>query len=342
MRVIHRDTTRVMIDPTAFDAYRCSPQRRTTLPRLILGLAVVAVIWTSATLVLLISGSYLHAHWLALSGAGAPEGGVMRDFITTPAGILISLASFAGIWIGVWAAMRFVHRERIGSLLGVGRRISRQGFAKGFAAVAATSLLSEIALLALHPGMARGSISLAAWLGFLVPVTLLAFLQTSSEEVLFRGYLQRGLANRFRSPLAWALVPTLLFTTMHWSTTSSLAMNLCILVSIGAFALVLALSVYATGNLGAAFGAHLGNNLFGFLLISHQDSYDAFALFKAQPLESADWSGPDAVAIAAIGVIGSALTALLLLHPRSPLRIAPDACAGATPAPLEHANRPLA
>ncbi|TIX28549.1 MAG: CPBP family intramembrane metalloprotease, partial [Mesorhizobium sp.] len=149
-------------------------------------------------------------------------------------------------------------------------------------------------------------------------------LQTSSEEVLFRGYLLRGLANRFQNPFIWALLPGLLFTAMHWSPSSTAAINACVLASIAAFALLLTLVVYATGNLGAAFGAHLGNNLTGFLLISHQQSYNSFALFNAKPLEGPGWTTLDAVLIAAIGIVCSLLTVLLLLHPRSPLKVGPD------------------
>jgi predicted permease len=149
----------------------------------------------------------------------------------------------------------------------------------------------------------------------------LTLLQTSSEEVLFRGYLLRGLASRFGNPMIWAGLPVLLFASLHWSASSTLAINACVLVSIIAFALVLTLLVYATGNLGAAFGAHLGNNLTGFLLISHQQSYNSFALFNARPLEGPGWTTSDAVLIAAIGVVSSLLTGLLLLHPRSPLKV---------------------
>ncbi|TGR73492.1 CPBP family intramembrane metalloprotease, partial [Mesorhizobium sp. M1C.F.Ca.ET.189.01.1.1] len=72
---------------------------------------------------------------------------------------------------------------------------------------------------------------------FLVPIVLLAFLQTSSEEMLFRGYLLRGLACRFRRPLIWAVLPGLLFTSLHWNTASTLAINASVLVSIAAFGL---------------------------------------------------------------------------------------------------------
>ena len=102
-------------------------------------------------------------------------------------------------------------------------------------------------------------------------------------------------------------------------------MTASVLASIAAFALLLTLLVYVTGNLGAAFGAHLGNNLTGFLLISHQQSYNSFALFTAKPLESPDLTstrrGPSSPRSAWPARV---LTILLLLHPRSPLKVEPE------------------
>jgi membrane protease YdiL (CAAX protease family) len=184
--------------------------------------------------------------------------------------------------------------------------------------------VSEVLIYLLHPEIGRGAIGVSAWLAALVPIAALAFVQTSSEELLFRGYLPRGLAKRFRSPLVWALLPLIAFTALHWSPANSLAINICVMVSIGAFAIVLMLLVYATGNLGAAFGAHLANNLFGFLLISHQQSFNAFALFTAPPLEGPGWTPLDAALLSLIGIVSSGLTALLLLHPRSPLKVEAD------------------
>lgn len=309
--------TRVISDPAVFERYRLTPNDKTTLPRLLFGSAIVILFWVATTMVVLLGGAYLFTLWQVSSGT-------VQDFMASPAGILAALASFAGIWIGLWVAMRWVHREPLTALLGVSRRVARAGFLKGLAAVLITSALSEILLYILQPDIARGAISFSSWLVFLIPIIVLTLLQTSSEEVLFRGYLLRGLANRFQSPFIWALLPGLLFTSMHWSPGSSAAINACVLASIAAFALLLTLLVYATGNLGAAFGAHLGNNLIGFLLISHQQSYNSFALFNAKPLEGPGWTTFDAVLIAVIGIVCSLLTILLLLHPRSPLKVEPD------------------
>ncbi|MDX8442789.1 CPBP family intramembrane glutamic endopeptidase [Mesorhizobium australafricanum] len=306
------------IENAAFERYRRSPNEKTTLLRLLFGTAIVVMCWMAATALVLFAGTYAYIVWRL---PGPSTGRYMQDFLASPIGILSALTSFAGIWIGLWVAMRFVHGEPLAALFGVTRRIAGGDFLKGLVAVLITSLFSEILLYWLQPEIARGPIALSSWLLFLVPIALLAFLQTSSEEVLFRGYLLRALAYRFKSPLIWAVLPGLLFTSLHWNSASTLAINACVLVSIGAFALLLTLLVYVTGNLGAGFGAHVGNNLTGFLLISHQEGYNSFALLNARPLEGPGWTSLDAALIAAIGVVSTLLTMLLLLHRRSPLKV---------------------
>ena len=257
------------IDSTPFEQYRQSPNRKTTLPRLIAGSVIVALFWLVVTGAVMFAGVFGYAELAALFGPETltfDQGGITERFLASPVGVVAALMTFAGIWLGVWIAMRAVHRERLSRLFGNSGRISRVGFAKGLIAVLLTSVLTEIGLYLLVPEIGRGPISLSSWLVFLVPMLFLAFVQTSSEELLFRGYLMRGLAYRFKSPLVWALLPALVFTALHWNANSVLAMNIGVLVSIGAFAALLVVLVYATGNLGAAMGAHLGNNLVGFLL----------------------------------------------------------------------------
>ncbi|MES0049593.1 MULTISPECIES: type II CAAX endopeptidase family protein [unclassified Mesorhizobium] len=308
-------------DSAAFERYSNTATEKTNLPRLIIGTAVVVLFWVAITLVVVLGGTYVAIVWHVLPD---DPRGPLQGFLASPIGILTALTSFTGIWLGLWLAMRFVHGEPLSALFGASRRVSLSGFLKGLVAVLITSALSEILLYWLQPEIARGTINLSTWLLFLLPIVVLTLLQTSSEEMLFRGYLLRGLARRFESPYVWALLPALLFTSLHWSPGSTPAINACVLASIAAFALLLTLVVYVTGNLGAAFGAHLGNNLTGFLLISHQENYNSFALFNAKPLEGPDWTTTDAVIIAAIGIVCTLLTILLLLHPRSPLKVTAD------------------
>lgn len=311
------------IDPQTFERYRRSPNEKTTLPRLIVGSVIAAVCWFAVTIGVLLGGSF---GWLSggadLDGLGYEDS--VQQFLGTSEGLFATLATFAGIWIGVWVAMRLLHKEKLSRLFGNSGRIARSGFLKGFAAVAVTSLLTELAYLLVIPEISRGPVALSVWALLVVPIIIFAFVQTSAEELLFRGYLQRGLAYRFRSPLVWAVLPTLVFAALHWSPGAVPAMNVGVFVSIGAFAALLALLVYATGNLGAATGAHLGNNLVGFALISHDQTLGGLALFQGAPLDQLAWTPLETATIVGFSLVSILATWLLLLHPRSPLRVEPD------------------
>jgi membrane protease YdiL (CAAX protease family) len=309
------------IDIKAFERYRRSPNEKTTLFRLILGSAIVAFCWFAFTMAVIFGGA-----WVVTASGEDPFGPIdpVQQLLGSSGGVFATLASFAGIWLGIWIAMRLLHKEKLSRLFGNSARISRSGFLNGFAAVLLTSVLTELCYLVIIPDVQRGPIELGAWALYLLPILFFAFIQTSSEELLFRGYLMRGLAYRFRNPLVWAVLPTLVFTALHWNPGSVLGMNIGVAISIGAFAALLALLVYATGNLGAAMGAHLGNNIVGFLLISHDDMLGGLALFRAPPLDGLAWTPIQTAIIAGISIVSILLTWLLLIHPRSPFKVEPD------------------
>jgi membrane protease YdiL (CAAX protease family) len=301
-------------DSTAFETYRRSGGRRTGLGWLVLGAIIVVLCWLAVTMAAIFSGFYLSESYDLGFGS-------MGSFMNTRFGVLVSLVTFSGIWVGVWVVMRFLHGERLRALFGATRRISWSDFAKGLVAVLITSVLSEAAIYAFSPTIQRTAIDVETWLLFLAPVLFLAFVQTSAEELLFRGYLLRGLAHRYRNPLVWGVVPALIFTSLHWNIGASPTMNACVLASIGSFAALVTVLVYLTGNLGAGMGAHFANNVAGFLLISHESALSSFALYRGAPLESIIWTPASALLIALIGLACCALTLLLLIHPRSPLRV---------------------
>jgi membrane protease YdiL (CAAX protease family) len=291
----------------AFEAYRASPPRPIELWRLLVGMLIIAACWLGVSVLFVIAGS-------------VASDGNLETFGQTRPGTLGLFATFAGIWLGVWLAMRFLHREPLRNLFGVGGRVATGDFWRGFATVVLTSLLSEVLIYLVWPEFGRSPISLNNWLIYLIPVTLLCLVQTSSEEVLFRGYLMRGLANRFRSPWIWALLPALAFLALHLTPQMTLNDLLLVLFTIGALTAALVAVVYVTGNLGAAFGMHMANNLFAFLLVSHQSDFGQFSLLHGAMIEN-DLATQQLVTLAAISLVCVGLTVALLLHRASPLRL---------------------
>ncbi len=106
---------------------------------------------------------------------------------------------------------------------------------------------------------------------------------------MFRGYLQQQLAARFRSPLAWMLVPSILFGALHYSP-EAYGDNAWIIVAWSVMFGLLAADLTArTGNLGAAIGFHFANNFSAILLVGLAGQMDGLALWTlaADPTDGA-------------------------------------------------------
>ena len=82
---------------TAFEAYRRSAGEKTTLPRLILGAVLIVLSWLAVTAIVIFSSFRLSENY----DLGF---GTMGSFMNTRFGVLVSLLTFSGIWIGAWIA----------------------------------------------------------------------------------------------------------------------------------------------------------------------------------------------------------------------------------------------
>ena len=114
------------IDSIPFERYRQSPNRRTTLPRLIAGSVIVALFWLLVTGAVMFAGIFGYAEFAEFFGADTltfNQGGITERFLSSPVGVVAALLTFAGIWLGVWIAMRFIHHERLSRLFGNSGRI---------------------------------------------------------------------------------------------------------------------------------------------------------------------------------------------------------------------------
>ncbi len=290
-----------------FERYRYNPARPITLPRLIGGTLVAVGVWMVVSLAIIFPAML--------------QIGDLEQMMSSTIGMLAMLLTFGGIWIGVWVAQRFVHNDPFGNVLGAEGRLNWSDFNKGFVAVFLTSILSELFIYAIRPEFTRTDFPISTWLMVLIPMLGLCLLQTSAEELLFRGYLTRGLANRFRSPWIWAVLPGIGFVLMHYSGSMSAADLALVFLTIGALTIVLVWLVYATGNLGAAFGVHMGNNLFAFMLVGHQDGLTTFSLYKGAPVGDGSMTTGQMTALVLTGWVCVALTWWLLASRRSPLCI---------------------
>ena len=199
------------------------------------------------------------------------------DRADTPSGLILMLGLMGAMGLAAFTVTDLVHKRPPSTIVGPWPLARRQ-----FWDVLLILLALYAVLMILPPwGMWRATepgLSLGRWVA-LLPVTLIAlFIQTGSEELLFRGYLQAQLGARFRSPLAWMILPSLLFGLGHYAPD---------LYGTNAWPVVIWAVIYGiasadltarAGTLGPAVAFHMINNFVAMGLFSMQGEMSGLAL----------------------------------------------------------------
>lgn len=249
-----------------------------------------------------------------------PPGSVSR-LIDTPPGLALTLLSIAVLWPALWAGLRWFHRRSLVTVFGYDGRLRGLDLLDGLVVGLAVPILFGLLTLPLGPVPIRSGIGPGAWLLIVLPIAGLVLLQASAEEAVFRGYLPQVLAARGHGAVVWFLVPTLLFSALHWYPDIPVWKNLSVCATVAVFAAGLMIVVVRTGRIAAACGVHWGNNIVALQIVSLDDGLGAAALYHLPPLSDPAWDATAMATAVAASFPMAALQVGLLLHPRSPLRI---------------------
>ena len=257
----------------AYEPLVAPARPRRQLWRTLLGMALILLIyflWMAGMgLVLwLIDGTEDFVTRLQHIGEGADPGSLMLLF-----------ASFLGGWLGVWVTVHLLHRRSLGSLMGRAPVVLRD-FTLGLVIFVLVGGGMTLAVLPLLPPLTLRP-EIGPWLA-LLPLALLGVLvQTGAEELVFRGYLQSQLAARFRHPLVYLGVPTVLFGLAHYNPVELGENVWIVLASTGLFGLIAGDMTRRTGSLGLAWGLHFANNVLAILLVNVTGALDGLSLLEA-------------------------------------------------------------
>jgi len=254
---------------------RLQPQ----LWRLLLGMALVTLVSLTATVGLqMLLVAVAPGAWLAELSQGS-----------SPGAMLVMLGSFGFLVLGVALAARLLHRRGLISVIGALPPLVWQ-----FSRVSLYLLGLSLLLLLLPPydmgAPMEPNLRFGHWLA-LLPLSLLAVLvQTGSEEIVFRGYIQQALAARFRHPAVWILLPSGLFALGHYLPAEAGDNALLIALWAGVFGVLMADLTARAGTLGPAMAVHFFNNVAALLLFASPSSLNGLALYLL-PYELADVQG---------------------------------------------------
>lgn len=258
-----------------YAAYLAPLHAHNQIWRLVLGLMLIVGVYVAWMVAI---GAAL---WLAagLDGFERQLSRISRG--ADPWSLILLLGTFIGGWLGVALTVRLLHKRHLRSVLGRAPVVLRD-FVLGVAMMALIGGGAALAMIPLIPPLEPAT-PMPEWLAFL-PLALLGILiQTGAEELVFRGYVQGQLAARFRSPLAWMTLPTILFGLAHYAPAEMGANTWIMVASIGVFGLVASDLTARTGSLGLAWGLHFANNVLAILILSTAGGLNGLALLQLPP-----------------------------------------------------------
>ena len=213
--------------------------------------------------------------WVMLDGDPATAVDLQTGMLTGVDPLINYVAlnlSFGMMIVGVFVTVRFVHGRPFRSIITPAKtfewRRMWQGFGLWLLLVALASLVEYL----LHPEIYTVVFNARRFLPFALVVLLLTPMQTTAEELLFRGYLLQATGHVGRNFVVLSLVNGILFMVPHLGN-PELAASAILLplfyLSIGGFFAYLTLR---DNSAALAIGAHASNNLYSALFANYTGS----------------------------------------------------------------------
>lgn len=205
----------------------------------------------------------------------------MREKMTNPAfmGIdenlmlLLLLLSFLGAMIGLWVAVKYVHKKKFTSIITSGSSVR---WKRLFVAALAWFVFSGIwIVIAYYKDPANIRYTFQAGPFFISLIIALLFLpaQTWWEEFMMRGYLLQGIGQRTKTAWLPVVITSVVFGLLHSGNpevaTNGFWQSIPMYILPG---LLFGVIAVLDEGLEIPMGFHFANNLFGTLIITNDNS----------------------------------------------------------------------
>ena len=214
-------------------------------------------------------------------GPNAFFGGPFPDGVDRNLFLLLALIPFALGFFALWLLIRWLHKKPLTAVM-TGR--PRFDWRRAFLAFALWLIISIIGAFVLMPASAYNNQFNASlfWPLLLIALTLLP-LQTTFEEVFFRGYLMQGFYLLSKSRIAALLIVTAAFVLIHLANPEfnrDYAVGVIVYITIS---VLLGVSAVLDDGLEIPCGLHAANNFFVVAILSPTDgSFATYALYATE------------------------------------------------------------
>jgi membrane protease YdiL (CAAX protease family) len=187
--------------------------------------------------------------------------------------LVLSMAPFTCLLLALWAGIRFLHHRPFRSLFGKQRSIQWRRLAFSgiiwFLLAGTSDLLTGL----VRPGSVSWSFDAAKFFPFLLLALVFTPIQTSTEELIFRGYITQGVGLKSKTIWGPLLIPAVIFGLLHSMNPEVGLYGFWVMMAyyIG-FGVFLGWVTLRSKSLDLALGIHLANNLYSALIVTYPDS----------------------------------------------------------------------
>ncbi len=185
---------------------------------------------------------------------------------------LVAVSSAVVLLVCLYVVVRFIHRRPFLSLVTPRPRFGWRRAAVGLGLFLLLSAGAGLVEALLYPGRYQLAFDAGEFFRFLPFLLVLLPVQTTAEELLFRGYLMQGLGLLTRHRWIAALVSSFVFMLMHLLNPEVGAGFFLMAAYYFLVGLFFALVTLRDDRLELAIGAHAAVDLFAGLLANYQGS----------------------------------------------------------------------
>lgn len=180
--------------------------------------------------------------------------------------------SFWFLILGLFVTVRLVHQRPFLTLITPYKTVSWRRIGQGFIVYLLIITLLGIVEFLITPQNFEFVFDPAAFFPFLIAMLILIPIQTSAEELLFRGYLLQGMGQLSRNVWLLALLNGLIFMLPHLGNPEVARAPVLLALFFFVNGFFLAIVTLRDNRLELALGAHAANNLFAGIFVNYADS----------------------------------------------------------------------
>jgi uncharacterized protein len=188
-------------------------------------------------------------------------------------GLILLLSMFLIAMISLYCVVRFMHKKNFIDIITSRSAVDYRRIFFAFGIWLGLAILIEFVMYLIDPEGYTAQLDLEKWLVLLLISIVLLPIQTSFEELFFRGYILQGVAYHTRHRVIAMIVSSVLFALMHATNPEIQKYGAGLMFTYYIMAaMFLALITVWDNGLELALGAHWATNFFGALLFTYDGS----------------------------------------------------------------------